>query len=454
MNRFCHSNVLFCLFAGLQGFFIQAGYAENYPLQAYESECKSMVLMDAGSSGSRVMSYQFKRLYGTSQYELIRQTSLVESEPPLSYGKRLPGHLIGEMSSLYQLKSGDCIPKTEVFVGGTAGLRHRAVILKNHGKPLLSADLVLKRVAIELYRQGVPGNYPENVRLLTGLEEAAFTWLGVNTLRGQLKSEKLQYGIVELGGGSVQMAFRVRKDEQNSLYRRAASEIPSSAVNIKRFWRYPQPDIEVYGESYSGLGINQAYDDLLRLENVTSLSKVCSEYQSCSEVVDKLFERPGSLRKDRRRPLLYTSMPKVFHLNGYFYDRTVALGLPNIQTPRMLQLAARYVCGLKPDGVHERLQGHYRSDNQFFSEFIKLHNQPPPLEEDFSSSGEPRKPLAERMCAEFVYMAELLSRLGLKPDTHLLVSKSVSYKGHSYGLSWPLGYSIARANDWLKVKEE
>ncbi len=51
-------------------------------------------------------------------------------------------------------------------------------------------------------------------------------------------------------------------------------------------------------------------------------------------------------------------------------------------------------------------------------------------------------------------MAELLDRLGLKPDTHLLVSKSVRYKGQNYGLSWPLGYSIAWANDWLNMKDE
>ncbi|MGI9278429.1 MAG: hypothetical protein ACR2PX_02225 [Endozoicomonas sp.] len=373
LNRFCHSTLLSCLLVFLQSLCIPAVHAENYALQRYEPDCKSLILLDAGSSGSRVMSYQFQHMPGTNQYELIKQTPLLESQSPLTHGKRLPGHLFGEMSTLYQLRLGDCNPKTAVFVGGTAGLRARADILGDSGSPQLSADLVLKRVAVELYRQGLPASYQEDVRLLTGLEEAAFTWMGVNALRGQLKSQELQYGIVELGGGSVQMAYRVRIDDQWSLYKRESSETPSSTVNIKRFWRYPQPDIEVYGESHSGLGINQAYDDLLRLEGVESLSKVCSKYKSCSEVINKLFERPGHLRKDKRQLRITNGMPKVFYLNGYFYDRTVALGLPNQQTPRMLRAAARYICDLGPDTIVKKLQHHYRSGTMLFNEFMEQH---------------------------------------------------------------------------------
>nr|WP_281177688.1 hypothetical protein [Endozoicomonas arenosclerae] len=421
-------------------------------VQLYKPDYKNLVLMDAGSSGSRVMSYQFRRMDGLNQYELLRQTPLVESQTPLALKKLFPRALLEEMKRLYNLTVDGNFASTEVFVGGTAGLRAQADIIDISGRPTLTADLILMKLAIELYNHGLNGNYPENIRLLTGLEEAAFTWLGVNALKGLLDSESPQYGIIELGGGSVQMAFKVRKGADAALFVREGKATPKSAVNIKSFWRYPQPGIEVYGESHLGFGLNQAYDSMIRLEG-QSLSTICENYEKCKKVVDKLFERPGALRKYRNRQSYHGYMPKTFYLNGYFYDRTVALGLPNMQTPKMIKAAARHVCDLSPGQLSTKLRQHYQSGVDFFTQFMLSHNLLAPVTEDFASSGEPRKVHAERLCAELIYMSELLNRLGLALDTRLLVSKSVKYKGQDFGLSWPLGYSIAWANEWLSQKE-
>ena len=139
----------------------------------------------------------------------------------------------------------------------------------------------------------------------------------------------------------------------------------------------------------------------------------------------------------------------MFFLNGYFYDRTVALGLPNRLTINKINRTARYACSLGKEKTSEKLTEHYQGSRTFFQNFIEAEGWNAPVYEDFSNSGKPRVVEAERLCADLTYITVLLEHLGIKPSHQLVINKSVSFNGQHFGLSWPLGYSIAWANGWL-----
>ena len=98
--------------------------ASNNSLQEYKPDFRNLVIMDAGSSGSRVLSYKFQRIPCTNTFELLTQTPMVESNTPLSFEHGVHSSLLDEME--VQAKStieSEYFPHSGVFVGGTAGLQ-------------------------------------------------------------------------------------------------------------------------------------------------------------------------------------------------------------------------------------------------------------------------------------------------------------------------------------------
>ena len=155
-------------------------------------------------------------------------------------------------------------------------------------------EIVLSKLSQDLYDRQISANYGKDVRLLSGLEEAAYTWLGVNALQERLGSMKNQFGIIELGGGSVQLAFRIKNGIRAPVLQREDSNVPVSAINVKRFPRYRMPDIEIYGESHLHFGINQAAEELARQEGVRP-SFVCKDFKACHAAIERLFDTPRNM---------------------------------------------------------------------------------------------------------------------------------------------------------------
>ncbi|GAB2276160.1 Apyrase 2 [Dionaea muscipula] len=170
------------------------------------------VIFDAGSSGSRVHVFCFDKNLDLvpvgEELELFRQ-----EKPGLSAYAGNPEKAAESLMSLLQ-EAESVIPKelrakAPVKVGATAGLRQ----LEGD-----ASDEILEAVRNFLRDKGKLKSNPSWVTVLDGTQEGAFQWVTINYLLGKLgKKYSSTVGVVDLGGGSVQMAYAISdSDAENA----------------------------------------------------------------------------------------------------------------------------------------------------------------------------------------------------------------------------------------------
>ncbi|KAL8144432.1 hypothetical protein V2J09_017464, partial [Rumex salicifolius] len=162
------------------------------------------VIFDAGSSGSRVHVFCFDKnldlVHIGKDLELFEQL-----KPGLSSFASNPQAAAKSLIPLLE-KAEIVIPKelrstTPVKVGATAGLRQ----LQGD-----TPDRILQAVKSLLKDQSDLKSDPEWVTVLDGTQEGAYQWVTINYLLGKLgKKYSSTVGVVDLGGGSVQMAYAI-----------------------------------------------------------------------------------------------------------------------------------------------------------------------------------------------------------------------------------------------------
>ncbi|WOL16344.1 putative apyrase 2 [Canna indica] len=174
-----------------------------------EARSKSYaVVFDAGSSGSRVHVYCFDEnlnlLHIGEKLELFEQ-----KKPGLSFYAKDPKEAANSLVSLLE-KAENVVPmelrqKTPVRVGATAGLRALGAE---------SSEQILQAVRDLLQHNSSLKFQPDWVTVLDGTREGAFQWVTINYLLGKLgMSYANTVGVVDLGGGSVQMAYAISESD-------------------------------------------------------------------------------------------------------------------------------------------------------------------------------------------------------------------------------------------------
>ncbi|XP_041351275.1 ectonucleoside triphosphate diphosphohydrolase 1-like [Gigantopelta aegis] len=167
------------------------------------------VVLDAGSSGTKVKAYRWQttgRLSDLPRMELI-QSSNLKFRPGIGYFARHQDELWPYMASIIsrvnELIPEDAIADTPLYLMATAGAR------------ILDARIalgLLNRIRIFLGNSTVnPFSFtPTHVRILSGEEEGVYAWLAVNSLLGFFHTQRMpteSVGVLEMGGGSTQIAF-------------------------------------------------------------------------------------------------------------------------------------------------------------------------------------------------------------------------------------------------------
>ncbi|XVF57003.1 hypothetical protein PTKIN_Ptkin06aG0167700 [Pterospermum kingtungense] len=165
------------------------------------------VIFDAGSSGSRVHVYCFDKNLDLvpigSELEVFEQL-----KPGLSFYASDPQAAANSLRSLLD-KAESVVPlalrsKTPVRVGATAGLRS----LEGD-----AADRILQAVRELLKDRSTLKSEADGVRILDGSQEGSYEWVTINYLLGNLgRTYADTVGIVDLGGGSVQMAYAISEN--------------------------------------------------------------------------------------------------------------------------------------------------------------------------------------------------------------------------------------------------
>jgi guanosine-diphosphatase len=221
------------------------------------------LMIDAGSTGSRIHIYKFNNC-GPSpvyEYEVFKQR-----RPGLSNYK---GEPLGAASSLDELmdEAERVVPEslwkcTPVAVKATAGLR------------LLGA--VESAEILEAVRQRLREKYQfslrsdEDVVIMDGKDEGLYAWITANylldTIRANSPPESTSYAVLDLGGASTQIVFEPVFDEKrpDSMLEEGEHKYDLEFAGKKRV---------LYQHSYLGYGLMKAREGVHSLVEFLASTK-------------------------------------------------------------------------------------------------------------------------------------------------------------------------------------
>ena len=182
-------------------------YAVVYGIGGRASGAEYALLIDAGSSGSRIHLYKWQHDDDAS-IPLIEEIPLEKdckkTEPGLS--KREPGDIDKALEPLIRCARSKLNDQVEdlkaipLYLMATAGMR----LLENKNKP--RHDEIMEQVRV--YLEGAPFDF-RDASTIDAREEALYAWVAANyqNLSLRTKTENGTIGILELGGASGQIAF-------------------------------------------------------------------------------------------------------------------------------------------------------------------------------------------------------------------------------------------------------
>ncbi|XP_050442385.1 ectonucleoside triphosphate diphosphohydrolase 5-like isoform X2 [Adelges cooleyi] len=300
---------------------------EESPLKVPLLKPKYAVIIDAGSTGSRVLALSFK---STPSGGLTLEDELfVQVKPGVSSFADDPKKASESVDQLLA-KALNFVPKqywkdTPLAMRATAGLR----LL-----PVEKADGLLNEIR-HLFDRSPFYTNKNSVAIMDGIDEGLFSWFTVNFLLDRLNG-KLTHTVaaLDLGGGSIQITF-----------------IPSDSTQIKQ--KLPEfiteysimnQKVNLYSHSYLGLGLMAArksvftsYGDEINVTSpcvseaakgtpykfagktyhvtgASSKNGTAIDYNKCKNIIERVVE---AIDTDKPKDLL--TQPIIAF--SYFYDR-------------------------------------------------------------------------------------------------------------------------------------
>ncbi|KAG5100989.1 hypothetical protein JHK82_046041 [Glycine max] len=162
------------------------------------------VIFDAGSTGSRVHVYRFNQ-----QLDLLRIGQdlelFVKTMPGLSAYAENPQDAAESLIPLLEEAEAAVPQEFHPRTPATAGLRQ----LEGD-----ASDRILQAVSDMLKNRSTLNVGADAVSVLSGNQEGAYQWVTINYLLGNLgKHYSETVAVVDLGGGSVQMAYAVSETD-------------------------------------------------------------------------------------------------------------------------------------------------------------------------------------------------------------------------------------------------
>lgn len=327
------------------------------------------VMIDAGSSGSRVHVYKFNHC--KEEPELESEVFHMMKPGLSSFDDDAEG-AVDSLEDLLNIAV-DNVPTslqhcTPIAVKATAGLR------------LLGAEKS-ERI-LNAIRKRLEEKYPfpvNAVEIMDGKEEGIYAWITVNYLLGNLKSEKRgkSAATFDLGGASTQIVFEPKFPVESE------QMLPGDHLYELN---YGNTKYTLYQHSYLGYGLNEARklikSEMIRIweeeamdtgrvyhpclpENYTETMKWSTEtvtkdiqligtgagHAACRGVIEKVFGKdkecaiaPCAFDGVYQPPLTETFVDRDLYVFSYFYDLTQPLGMPLQFSVREFGELANRVC--------------------------------------------------------------------------------------------------------------
>lgn len=368
------------------------------------SEKQYGAIFDAGSTGSRVLAFEFHKAYLDGRLVLDNEL-FKELKPGLSSltpekGAQQIKQLIAEAK---QFIPEQYWTNTPIALKATAGLRMLGAS---------KSEAILQAVRDVFAESGFLTN-DHSVEIMDGTDEGIFSWFTVNYLSNRLTSRNT-VAALDLGGGSTQVTYELNEIQPS--YKDFIHPVPvfNSEVNV-------------FTNSYLGLGLmalRHAVITYQKADNQTSFENECVNpivknkswiYQNAEYSVSGKENKKASPENPEvdfdtcmesvKRQVMPLLKPKPIRLSehtinafSYYYDRAIETGI-----------------------VDPFLGGEVT-----VADFIKKARES-------CSTANTDQPF---MCLDLVYISVLLQDgFGLKPQTKIRLYKKI--RGHE--VSWALG---------------
>jgi apyrase len=416
-----------------------AAYDANFELPSdnVPDQKRYAVIFDAGSSGSRVHVFSFDKnlqlvKVGSGELEVF-----VQKKPGLSSYALNPKAGAESLQSLLDvaLKSvpADQHSTTPVLLGATAGLR---LLPGDQSKNLLKeVDTLLQNSAFKFK--------PEWVSIIDGTQEGSYQWVTVNYLLNRLgKAFDQSVGIVDLGGGSVQMAYAISDDD----FLKAPKPHGEEQAYVRKM-SLMGASYNLYVHSYLNYGLLAARAEVLQMvgesetcpclakgfegsytyggqKYTASASADGGDYEKCNQVVVKALKADASCESMRCTFGGVWSggggdgMKSLF-VASFFFDRALEAGIVKDAEaaeaevkPSDFEAAAKKICSLS---------------------VAELAEEYPNVQED----------TRKFLCMDLTYQYSLIvTGFQVDPNTKVTLVKKVKYRGSYVETAWPLGSAI------------
>ena len=225
-------------------------FHKDWKLEEYIGPVQYALMIDAGSSGSRLYAYHWRP--PESQLSLPRIKPFVDSRgdpismkisPGLSSFGDSPSEAVEHMSTLLDYAE-TIVPKeqhshTPLFILATAGMR---LI------PVEKQAAIIRALVDAIPEKYEFGFNNKSVEIISGAQEGVFQWLAINYALGRLETSQPTVGILDLGGGSFQVAFEV-----------GASSALTYGQDVTNFNLTLGRTYHVYSKTFLGYGANEKF---------------------------------------------------------------------------------------------------------------------------------------------------------------------------------------------------
>jgi guanosine-diphosphatase len=355
------------------------------------------LMIDAGSTGSRIHVYKFNNCGSTPELEdeVFEQTEKKAGGSGLSSYKTDAEGAAKSLDVLMDVAMKN-VPDaykscTPIALKATAGLR----LL---GPEMSDKILAAVRTRLETYPFPVVSKENNGVVIMEGKDEGVYAWITTNYLLGNIggPARNPTAAIFDLGGGSTQIVFE-------PTFKATDSGMPAKLAegDHKYELKFGGREFELYQHSHLGYGLNSAreaihrtlFEDLyaantenttwitqpivnpciapgmtrpvdVKLTKGSALGETVSVTMvgpkspapaQCRKLAEKILAKeaecklaPCSFNGIHQPSLEKTFAREDVYIFSYFYDRTNPLGMPDSFTLRELHHLTEQVCGGEP----------------------------------------------------------------------------------------------------------